>query len=377
MDNYSDAFFTLVVHTEARANRLKEILEFHKIEVKLEDLNVPGASGVAAKCVRIPVSALELGLKILESGQSAASPFSIMKITGVGNSLLIPVDFSPASMLAVRIGFFLASRFNVEPIVMHAFLAPAFPSEPFAEDLENPGTPLMEETMEEITDYRKIAAEQLARFKKQIHNAQKQGSVTDIHFSTTLLEGVPEQVINEYCRDNKPLMVVMATRGVHKKEADLVGSVTAEVIDACRVPVFTIPEECAPIAKDSLKNVLFFCTLTPVDILNMRGLMKLADYPASNVYLLPVSERSYDNVTSTIEDVAHVFSQSYPTATFHLESFKKGKFEDNLRVFLNNHDIDVIIVPNKKSTAFSRFFKPTLAHRILFDKDIPLLVLPV
>lgn len=42
----------------------------------------------------------------------------------------------------------------------------------------------------------------------------------------------------------------------------------------------------------------------------------------------------------------------------------------------DNH-IQLMIVPNKKSSAFSRFFRPTLAHRILFERDVPLLVLPV
>lgn len=372
----SDSYFTLVVHTPERAERLKEILKFHGVDVKLDDFVVKDSS-VAAKSVRIPVSALEIGLKILESDQVSTSPVSIMKISGMGNSLLIPVDFSPASILAVKIGFVLARKMNVEPIVLHAFLAPVFPSEPFGEDLENPGMPEMEEEIDTITDIHSVAAEQLAKFKKQIINHQKDGSLPDIHFSTTLLEGVPEQVITEYCRDNKPVMVVMATRGIHRKESDLIGSVTAEVIDSCRVPVFTVPEECAPLSKDSIRNILFFCTLTPVDIVNMRAFMKLGDYPSSSIYILPVSDRPLANVTARIEDIAALFSKTYPTASFHYDALGKEKFEDALRSFLDTHDIDVIVVPNKKSSAFSRFFKPTLAHKILFDKDIPLLVLPV
>ena len=51
--------------------------------------------------------------------------------------------------------------------------------------------------------------------------------------------------------------------------------------------------------------------------------------------------------------------------------------DNNMKTVLDERRIDLIIVPNKKSSAFSRFFRPTLAHRILFEKDIPLLVLPV
>lgn len=372
-----DSFFTLVVHTPERAQRLKDILEYHGIQVEITDLVSDPVSHVDAKNVRIPLASLELGLKILESGQMATSPVTLMKMTGMGNSLLIPVDFSPASLMAVRIGFQLARKFDVEPVVLHAFIAPVFPSEPFGEDLDNPASPPYEEEVMEDSELQKIAASQLAKFKNQIIKAQKEGSLPEINFSTSLLEGIPEQVINEYCKQNKPLMVVMATRGIHKKESDLVGSVTAEVIDSCRVPVFTVPEECRSAVDGKLKNILFFCTLSSTDVVNMRGLMRIGDYPASNVFLLPVSDRPFDNVAGRLDDLAKVFAETYPTANFSASVLPKGKFEDTLKVFLDDNNIDLIIVPNKKSSAFSRFFRPTLAHRILFDKDIPLLVLPV
>ena len=39
--------------------------------------------------------------------------------------------------------------------------------------------------------------------------------------------------------------------------------------------------------------------------------------------------------------------------------------------------IDLIVVPNKKKNVFARFFNPTLAHKILFHADIPMMTIPV
>lgn len=376
MEN-TDRYVTLVVHTPDRAARLKEILEFHGVPVALEDLRIESKDlKVKPVNVRIPEDSIELGLKILESGQLPSTPLSIMKMTGMGSSMLIPVDFSPGSLLAVKVGFSLARRFNVEPIVLHAFLAPMFPSEPFGEDPENPVLPDYEVQMEEDIDLRNLVSKQLAKFKQQILKAQAEGEIDDVHFSTSMLEGIPEQVIQEYCKQNKPLMVVMATRGIHKKESDLVGSVTAEVIDSCRVPILTVPEDSSVESFENKKNILYFCTLSSLDLVNVRGLMRLFDYPACNVYLLPVSERPFSYSGTKMEELASFFSGSFPTANFSCPVLGKGKFDDSIREFLDANDIDIIIVPNKKSSAFSRFFRPTLAHRILFDKDIPLLVLP-
>ena len=81
----NDNLITLVIHTEERAVKLKQILESHDIKVVLEDVSLPGVPlGAPVKKVRISIDSLSLGLKILESGDLTASPLSIFKLTGRG-----------------------------------------------------------------------------------------------------------------------------------------------------------------------------------------------------------------------------------------------------------------------------------------------------
>lgn len=368
---------TLVVHTEDRAIKLKEVLEFHGIDAVLEDVEVADLPlQVTPKKVRIPISSLALGLKILESGEAKATPVALMKMTGMGSSLLIPVDFSPASMLAVKAGFFLAEKFEVEPIVLHSYLAPRFrsPAEPFAHLFEDDESHL---DVVDDEDLRKISSSKLSKFKLQIEEAQAAGSIPNLKFSTTLLEGVPEQVILEYCKQNNPLLVVMATRGIDKKESDLVGSVTAEVIDSCRIPIFTVPDNYLPSGVEKIKRIVMFCTFTGFDAVALRGLMHTFDYPSTDFYLMPAGDRRIHDFKHKCDQLRDYFSSVFPTANFYSICPNGEKFDYCVRDLLADKDIQLIIVPNKKSSVFSRFFRPTLAHRILFERDIPLLVLPV
>ena len=39
--------------------------------------------------------------------------------------------------------------------------------------------------------------------------------------------------------------------------------------------------------------------------------------------------------------------------------------------------IDMIAMPNKKKNVFSRMFNPGLAHKILINADIPMMVIPI
>ena len=55
-------------------------------------------------------------------------------------------------------------------------------------------------------------------------------------------EGIPEEEILRYSKEQQPCIVIMGTRGRSQKDVDLLGSVTAEVIERSRVPVLAIPE---------------------------------------------------------------------------------------------------------------------------------------
>lgn len=373
-----DKLITLVIHTRQRALRLKEVLEAHGIEVVLEELNCELDSHEAIPLqVRIDLKSLQLAIKILESGDLISAPLSIPQIENIGNTLLIPVDFSPSSILAVKVGFYLAKRLELEPLILHAFLAPQFPPSEYYENQVDPMELPDISIAEEEIDLKRAASSSLSKFKRLVEKYIHDGLIDDVKFSTILLEGVAEQVINEYCRQNKPVMMVMSTRGVDKKESDLIGSVTAEVVDNCRIPVLTVPDNYKPLGVESIRRIAMFCTFTSFDAINLRGLMRTFNYPSCEVWLIPASENVSIGVEAKLEKLKKYLSESYPTALFHSQIFSKGKFEENIKTFVDENHINMIFVPNKKSSAFSRFFKPTLAHRMLFERDIPLLVLPV
>ena len=61
------------------------------------------------------------------------------------------------------------------------------------------------------------------------------GEIPEVKYTCLLREGIPEEEILAYAREESPLMIVMGTRGENMTEYGLMGSVTAEVIE--RSPV--------------------------------------------------------------------------------------------------------------------------------------------
>lgn len=374
-------YITIAIHTYDYAVALKKILEAHNINVRLENLVLTGSLIPSGVRVKIDEKNLPLALKLTESGEIVAPAKIDGKLAGKKREVLIPIDYTPESLLALHMGFDLARRLSLRPVILHAFATPYFEgSLAYGDSFDGADQPLLSEEATDAMvsgDMRKENERLLASFKKKVVKMQEDGKLPMMDFDTSLSEGIPEEVILEYCRLTPPMLVVMATRGKEKKDRQLVGSVTAEVMDSCRVPMFAIPENCRLTAIEEIRNLVFFCNLDQHDIVSVDTLMRMFDYPEAEVTVVPVNDRAGDSIKEKVDLLCDYFNKNYPTAHFSSKTFSPKNFREEFDLFVHQEGIEMLIVPNKKKNIFSRLFNPGIAHRMLFERDMPLLALPV
>ena len=202
------------------------------------------------------------------------------------------------------------------------------------------------------------------------------GDIADVKYTTLLQQGIPEDEILGYCREQHPGMVLMSTRGISRKEEDLIGSVTAEVLDSCEVPVFTIPDNYPIEDSKPLKRMLMFCTLDQYDVPALEKLMHTFNSPEIDVWLMPVTHRHAATVQQLLNSLSEKLSNAWPNATFHEAPLLDAKIDAQLETFIKNNQIQLIIAPNRRASILTRLFRPSVAHQCLFTIDIPMLALP-
>ncbi len=370
--NDIDDLITLVIHTPERAQRLKNILDEHGVAVKLEDFRSFKSAMAVAQRVKIYPRDLPLALRIIESGDEYSPALVELSINRERGGILVPVDFSPASSLAVKIGMQLGAILSEPAKIMHSYVSPLLVKPNTDEFPELDG-----EEVESSADVRKVASRKLRKFKTEIEEMQSQGELSEIEFSTQLLEGVAEEAILEYCRVSQPRFVVMATRGRIQKEEELVGSVTAEVLDSCRVPVFTVPDNGNVKNIKEIEHLLFFCNMDQHDVIAIDSLMRLFQYPKCKIILVPASHRKGANVERKMNTLSRYFNSNFPNGEFEVELPGEDEFRLFVDAMIQKHDIELLVLPNKKTNIFTRIFHPTIAHKFVFERDMPMLVLPV
>ena len=69
--------------------------------------------------------------------------------------------------------------------------------------------------------------------------------------------------------------------------------------------------------------------------------------------------------------------EHYAGYTFSVEYIKTHSVFDDLDNIATRKPFDMICLPNKHKNVFARVFNPSLAHKILFRADIPMVVIPV
>ncbi len=299
------------------------------------------------------------------------------KIEGMSAHLLIPVDFSPASIMAVRIGFNVAKRMGILPVLMHVY-----PLIWIGDDADYNALGIYSDVPEEIQsaiaeqNLHRLADTGFRKFKDKIKADQKAGLIPDIRFTSTLLEGIPEDVILNYCKYNNPRLVVMATRGVDKKEEDLIGSVTAEVLDSCRVPVFTIPDNFKGDPEHEFSRIMMLCTVDNYDIEALETMINTFGTHEEDIWMMPILSKRQNN-SQEMEELQKQLSEKWPTMNFFIAHVESKVDAAQIDAFIEQKNINVIIAPNRKTSLLTRLFKPSVAHRCLFSVDLPMLALPV
>ncbi len=365
---------TLAIHTYRYAVELKRRLADAGIEATLQNIAPDNPEIYPGVRVRIPLEQLSKALRIVETAADNSMSATAMKLNGIDDKLLIPVDFSDNSNLAIEVGFDLAQRLDLHPVLLNAFITSYFSGViNVNSNIENVDT--LPNAEPDIT-LDKEARGLMEQLKNRINKRMSEGTLPNLKFSCEIREGIPEEVILQYSRVTPPAFIIMATRSADRRSEELVGSVTAEVLDSTRVPLFIVPENHKPPRIKDIDRVIFFCNLEQHDILTMDFFQRIFSYPSPEIILVPVNERAGDAVKSRIATLEEYFRNNYPSTHFTSYVLELKSFRAQFEQLVLSKDIQLIVVPNKRRNIFTRLFNPSIAHKILFEKDIPMIVLP-
>ncbi len=367
--NDNERLITLAIHTYEYATALKSLLESEGIEVELNNVNLSHPVISAGIRVRIKEHDLPQALRIVENHEIFPP---LVSDDEHEETIVVPTDFSQHSFNAAKVAFRIASIHKTGIVLLHSYIDPARSSQIQLSDVYSYDI-AEEEASEQIA---RDAKEEMSKFIHKIKQGIKSGEIPAAKFTSVVTEGVPEEVIIEYAKQNKPFLLVMGTREAEKKERDLIGSVTAEVLDSCRTTIITIPSNSFSPNISQCDQITFLCNLDQGDILALDTLTRILHDSTATVSLvhLPSKKDGKMNVSHAMDVLVDYCSKNYRNLKFEaVKNIDPSKLANSL----NSSDTRLLVMANKKKNIFARLFNPTIAHRLLFKADIPMMVIPI
>ena len=366
---------TIAIHTYNRAVALKKLLEKEGIEVVLQNVNLESPAVSTGVRVRIHEDDLSLALRIIENVDIFAS--RNVAENARENIVLVPVDFNDRTMNAVDVAFNIAHEHSLEIKFLHSFID----SRPTVNSQLNPTLNYEIGDLKFRKQLEATANTRMAHFAERIREKLKAGLLPVVKFSTAVIEGVPEDAIVEYAKEHRPYLIVMGTRCAAQKQADMIGSVASEVLDKCGSTVLTIPETATLKIDKAPGRIVFLTNLEQEDILALDTMNRVMTELSGHVDIVPIPrrKRNFDKrgVHQSVNKLKEYCKANYDRFDFNLSEIDLSDGIDELTHLNDNHDVSLIILPNKRKNMFSRFLNPGIAHNILLNADIPMLTIRV
>ncbi|MDR2041817.1 MAG: universal stress protein [Tannerella sp.] len=370
----TEPLVTLAIHTFEKAQILKTILESEGIEVCIHNVNLIQPVISAGVRVRIKESDLPHALRIIEDTEWLNMAGNKLPENAV-KRILIPIDFS--DLKACETGIHYAHRTGAEEVMFlhvyfNAYIPPSFP---FVSEIL---IDKEEEKNASLDSVHTQAVEQMERWCASIEQKMASGELPRVKYDYTLLEGGPEEEIRQYAREYVPSLIVMGTRGSKQKDLDIIGSVTGEILELTNIPLLAVPAHVPFNNPYDMKRLAFALSFNRRDLIAFErfvALFKVYSHVEIQLFNISTSKNEWNEIR--LGGYHAYLKKQYPDWAFDYTVLDEGDLLEALEQFVEKKQIDMIACSAYRRSVIMRIFYPSIARRMLFHSNTPLLVIPV
>lgn len=270
-------------------------------------------------------------------------------------TILAPVDFSPVSVDAARYAASMAADLKAELFLLHVVQMPVVYGD----------VPMPVGNYDQQLEEAKIAMHDL------VHVLKSELSVMPL-LHTEVRAGSPVYEIMATADAQKPLMVIMGTRGLGSVERFLLGSITLSTVKECPVPVLVVPEtyRYKPVTKiglaSDLKNVV---ERTPDKFIE-----KIIQLFQADLHIIHNNANYHEYEPAVMEEEV-LLDTMFQKLNHKFHFIHKEYTEEGIITFAREHALDWLMVIPEKQGFFDTLFGHQHTREFVLHASIPVLII--
>lgn len=365
----NEKLITLVTLPYSKAHILKMRLEAKEIKCELEDLHL--IEGTSSSTIRIKILEKDIkeALSEVDFLLGLKSDDKLNQEKATIRQILVPVDFSTVSEKSAHLAFNIASHINAELVIMHSYISPSKFIIPYGEVYPYDSSLLLDSQQAE-KNANKNFKDFVTKLAKSIGKQKWETVTTDF----ILKPGFADEDILGYAREHQPKLIVIG-RGGDKSWPGTVGSVTADIMYNATVPVLIVPEEMTERPVTEFSNFLYATNFDAKDFAALDKLMDILlpfNIELTCAHVGEPDESSWD--MARLEGMKDILQKKYESKKFDCKLLMGKDVLETLSSYLEHENVDVLALTTHKRGMISRLFNPSLAKKMVFHTNTPLLV---
>jgi nucleotide-binding universal stress UspA family protein len=275
----------------------------------------------------------------------------------IKNEILVPIDFSEQSLIALGQSYNLAREYKAEILLLYV--------------MEDGGL-LNIATAKQVNDMKKDIQKKLDKLAEETH--KKSG----MHVDTMIAKGKAYEKIIEVADLTNALMIIMGCSSKKKLKKLFIGSNALRVVREANCPVITIKGKAH---REGCKNIVLPLDLTKETRDKVRQAIEVASLGTYKAAIRVVSvlqssdEFIVNKLTRQLESVkAFIQKQGVECSA---EIIKMAKGDESLAQCIIDYahkvDGDLLIIMTQQEANFTRMFIGSTAQEVVNNSDVPVM----
>lgn len=277
-------------------------------------------------------------------------------------NILVPTDFSETAGNAIDFAIQTSKVFPAKITLLHSY----------------------EVSSSFTTDYigmnKEFTLTMLADIEKKLDNEKERIKETYGTEVETFISTYPlREAILKAADERKTDLIIMGTLGASGMKEKIWGSRTSSVIGETHIPVMVIPDGYK---WQKPGKILFATNQFQKNSKILNYLFELAGLYMANVQVTVFTDTDDDKAEVYLDNKAKIGEYSdYLKSNFNentlISSHLTGtQFEDTMHQYIEDNDIDILVMVTYKAGFWSRIFNPSKTKRMSYNTRIPLLAIP-
>ena len=269
------------------------------------------------------------------------------------NKILVPIDFSEQSLIALSQSYNLAKKINAEVILLYVI-----------EDV-NPMVKMFVKGLEEIKGAVGSNLKSLAEDKTK---------KTGLTISTIVEEGKIYSTINEVAQRIQATFIVMGTKG--NEHSKFIGSNALKVVKTAPCPVITIKGKKH---NDGCGKIVLPLDLTKETSDKVNKAIAFAKIFQADIYAVSILMTGKEDVVSALKDqlilVKKYIEKNDVKCTAEMVKIlkKEDKLSNAVISYAKKNNADLIMIMTQQEKDIKEFFIGSQAREVINNSEIPVL----